>query len=211
MSAPPASPGPKRVRRSHAERSGETRMRILDAAVQCIATEGLPRTNLARIAERAGLSLGAIQHQFGDKSGVLMAVVERGFERLLDAVARLPVAPPELHGRVAVLVDSIWAHYALPESRAALEIVLQMRGDGDFRARALPYLVRIRGAIDRMWMGFFWEMGAPRARHVRAQRLLFTTLNGLAFESSLVPAMPDLSADLKTLSDTLVRILTEAP
>ena len=56
-------------------------------------------------------------------------------------------------------VHSIWGHYGLPESRAALEIVLQMRAEPEFLARALPYLAEIRGAIDRMWMGLFEELG----------------------------------------------------
>jgi AcrR family transcriptional regulator len=194
-------------RRTQAERSLASRAQILDAALGCVAEQGFRRTNLARIAERAGLSLGAIQHQFGGKAGVLAAAVEHGFDRLLGVMARRPDGSGDLRRRVRRLVRSVWRHYGLPESRAALEIVLQMRAEPEFLAQALPYLAEIRGAIDRMWMGLFADVGAPRRRHIRAQRLLFTTLNGLAIEATLVPGPPDPGPDLDALADGILRIL----
>ena len=59
-----------------------------------------------------------------------------------------------------------------------------------------------------MWMGLFWEAGASRAQHIRAQRLLFTMLNGLAVEATLMPAMPDTARDLETLTQGIVQMLT---
>jgi len=193
--------------RSHAQRSGETRARVLEAAVQCIAEDGFQRTHLAEIASRAGVSVGAIQHQFSDKAGVLAAVVAHGFDALVSEVVRLPADSGELPGRVARLVEATWTHYAQPQSRAALEIALQMRSDPEFQSVSAPHLAQIRGAIDRMWMGFFWDLEASRGQHVRAQRLLFTTLNGLIVESMLIPMRTDASRDLETLADSIVRIL----
>ena len=42
---------------------------------------------------------------------------------------------------------------------------------------------------------------------MRAQRLLFTTLNGLAVEGMLLPGEPDARADLTLLTDGILRIL----
>lgn len=193
--------------RSHAQRSGETRARVLEAAFQCIAEDGFQRTHLTQIASRAGLSVGAIQHQFGDKAGVLAAVVAHGFDTLVNEVVRLPVDSSELPRRVARLVETMWEHYARPQSRAALEIALQMRSDPEFQSVSAPHLTQIRGAIDRMWMGFFWDVPATRGQHVRAQRLLFTALNGLTLEAMLIPVSADVSGDLETLADGIVRIL----
>jgi AcrR family transcriptional regulator len=152
--------------------------------------------------------VGAIQHQFGDKAGVLAAVVGRGFDALITQVVQLPADPGELPVRVGRLVETIWRHYALPQSRAAIEIAIQMRSDREFLSVSVPYLARIRGAIDRMWMGFFWDVHAARSQHVRAQRLLFTTLNGLIVEDMLMPISTDVTGDLEILADGIVRILT---
>lgn len=207
MSAQNASSLPTPASRRQEDRSGATRARILDAAMACVAEEGFARTGLARIAARAGVSVGAIQHQYGGKEAVLLAVVERGFDELLAEVARLTSARGDLAERVATLVRALWARYEQPPARAALEILLQMRGESGFVERALPYVGGIRGAIDRMWMGHFRALPASRSQHVRAQRLLFTTLNGLTLEAALLPAMPDVADDLEILAEGIVRIL----
>jgi AcrR family transcriptional regulator len=186
--------------RSQLARSEATRARVLDAAVACIAEEGFQPTNLARIAERAGLTTGAIQHQFGDKAALLAAVVERGFERLVDRLARLPGGAAPLDERVTSLVRALWEGYDAATTRASLEILLAMRSDAAFHRRSLGFLTRVRERIDRLWMGTFWDLRIGRAAHVEAQRLVFTTLNGLALERILVPGMPDPELDLERLA-----------
>ena len=56
-----------RVRRSQAERSAETRTRILAAGIDSIADVGLQRSTAAEIACSAGVTWGAVQHHVGDK------------------------------------------------------------------------------------------------------------------------------------------------
>jgi AcrR family transcriptional regulator len=182
---------------------------VLDAAVACIAEEGFQPTHLARIAERAELTTGAIQHQFGDKAALLGAVVERGFDRLVDRVARLPGGAAPLEERVASLVRALWEGYDAATTRASLEILLAMRGDDAFHRRSLGFLARVRERIDRLWMGTFWDLEIDRARHVEAQRLVFTTLNGLALERILVSSMPDLEPDLLRLDRGVLAIMRE--
>jgi AcrR family transcriptional regulator len=209
MSSPSPRASSPAGRRRQSERSGETRARVIDAAVACVAEEGFRSTNLARIATRAGVSTGAIQHHFGDKASVLAAVVERSFEDLAADVARLPAEGRRLSDRLERFVDVLWAHYLAPESRASMEILIQMRGEEEFRRRSLPYLARIRHTIDRMWMGLFWDSEVSRERHVAGQRLLFTTLNGLAVEKVLFPDAAPASADLEMLRSRILQLLEE--
>ena len=106
--------GESRGRRIQIERSQSTRVRVLTAVVDCIVKEGLPRTNFTRIAERAGISVGSIQHQFGDKAGVLIAVVESGFEDLLREVGQLHAEPGTLRARLRGVVETMWRHRSVP-------------------------------------------------------------------------------------------------
>ncbi|MBY0440657.1 MAG: TetR family transcriptional regulator, partial [Mycobacteriaceae bacterium] len=46
------------VRRTQAERSAATRIRLLDATVDCLATYGYAGTTTPRVAELAGLTRG---------------------------------------------------------------------------------------------------------------------------------------------------------
>lgn len=192
-------------------RGEATRARVLDAAVACIAAEGFQASNLSRIARRAGMTTGAIQHQFGDKATLLAEVVERGYERLVDRLARLPGGKPTVAERVAALVGALWEGYDAASTRASLEILLAMRGDEAFQRRSLGFVSSMAERIDRLWMGTFWDIPCPRGRHVEAQRLVFTTLNGLALERILVPGSPDPKPDLARLVRGVLAILEEEP
>src|SRR5712675_230963 len=64
-----ATPG--RGRRTQAERRAATRTALLDAAIDCLVAEGYANTTTRRIAERAGLTPGALQHHFVSKAELL--------------------------------------------------------------------------------------------------------------------------------------------
>lgn len=195
------------VSRSPFARSEATRTRVLDAAVDCIVEEGFQASNLSRIARYAGMTTGAIQHQFGDKATLLSEVVERGFARMVDRLARLPGGDLPVEDRVAALVGALWDGYDAASTRASLETLLAMRGDEAFQRRSLEFLSSMRERIDRLWMGTFWDVDCGRGSHVEAQRLVFNTLNGLALERILVPWMPDPAPDLARLSRGVLAIL----
>jgi AcrR family transcriptional regulator len=201
------SAAPPKHRRTQAERSDATRARVIEAAIVCVAEEGFRATQLSGIARRAGVTTGAIQHHFGDKLSVLASVVEHGFDDLEAEVADLPGQDQTLTDQVARFVETLWRRYLGAESRAAIEILIHLRSDPAFRERALPTLTRVRSAIDAMWMGLFRDSTRPRARHVVAQRLLFTTLNGLALERILLADGPEPRSDLDLLVERIVDLL----
>jgi AcrR family transcriptional regulator len=184
---------------------------VLDAAVACIAREGFQASNLSRIAREAGMTTGAIQHQFGDKATLLAGVVERGFERMVDHLARLPGGHPSLEVRVEALVGALWRGYDAESTRASVEILLALRGDDAFQRRSLAFLAQMRERIDRLWMGTFWDVECARASHLEAQRLVFSVLNGLALEHLLVPALPDPATDLARIVRGVLAILDGGP
>jgi AcrR family transcriptional regulator len=78
-------------RRTHAERTALMRERVMLAVVEVIADVGFARTTAAEIARRAGVTWGAVQHHFGDKDGILMAVLEESFSHFADELGE--VAP----------------------------------------------------------------------------------------------------------------------
>jgi AcrR family transcriptional regulator len=200
---------PAPTARTQIARSESTRARVLDAAITCVAEEGFQSSNLTRIARYAGMTTGAIQHQFGDKATLLAEVIERGFERLVDRLARLPGGALPVAERVDALVGALWEGYDASSTRASLEILLAMRGDEAFQRRSLEFVAGMAQRIDRIWMGTFWDIDCPRGRHVEAQRLVFSTLNGLALERILAPGMPDTARDLARLSRGVLAILEE--
>ena len=59
------------------ERTRHSRDRILRAAADLIAERGYQQTSLVDVASRSGVSRGSIPWHFGDKQGLLEAVVEQ--------------------------------------------------------------------------------------------------------------------------------------
>ena len=197
--------------RSAAARSEATRKRVVEAAIACIAEEGFQASNLSRIARYAGMTTGAIQHQFGDKTTLLAEVVERGFEQMIDRLARMPGGEDPLAARVSKLVEALWSGYDAAGTRASLEILFAMRGDAAFHEHSIAFLSAMRQRVDRLWMGTFWDAPCGRAGHIEAQRAVFATLNGLALERILVPGMPDPAPDLARLARHALALLEARP
>lgn len=71
----------RRTRRTQAERTEETRARILDAAVHVLSTRGYAGFRTAEVATQAGVSRGALTHHFPSRDELLVAVVADVFRR----------------------------------------------------------------------------------------------------------------------------------
>ncbi|AHH96513.1 TetR/AcrR family transcriptional regulator [Kutzneria albida] len=65
---------------------GDLRRALLDAAVEMIEESGPAALSLRELARRAGVSHAAPAHHFGDKQGLLTALVVQGFELLGQAL-----------------------------------------------------------------------------------------------------------------------------
>jgi AcrR family transcriptional regulator len=74
------------TRRTQAQRTAATRARLLEAGRQLFATDGYAAVPTQAIVDAAGVTRGALYHQFDDKSGLFAAVYE-AVER--DLVTRI--------------------------------------------------------------------------------------------------------------------------
>ena len=69
------------------DRQERTRSDVLQAAGELIAGGGVESLSMRRLAERAGVAVGTLYNQFGDRDGILVAFVSNGLdglERSLD-------------------------------------------------------------------------------------------------------------------------------
>lgn len=69
------------------ERSRQSRELILSAAADLFAENGYHSTSLVDVAERSGVSRGSIPWHFGDKLGLLRAVVEQLHHDMAESMA----------------------------------------------------------------------------------------------------------------------------
>jgi AcrR family transcriptional regulator len=79
-------PVEKRERKTKAAQAEATRATILDVAQQLFSERGYAATLAEDVAEQAGVTRGALQHHFGDKRGLFLAVVARLSDRILARI-----------------------------------------------------------------------------------------------------------------------------
>lgn len=106
-----------------------TRPRMIAAAFECILDLGLYRATSNEIARRAGLTWGAIQRQFGTREGLMLAVFEDGWDRLLAAQRDAHIDGDTTEKRVRSLFRALASYYGTPEAFVDMQIALELRKD----------------------------------------------------------------------------------
>ena len=133
MVAPVATP--ERGHRTQAERRDATRAALLDAAIDCLVEEGYANTTTRRIAERAGVTPGAVHHHFAGKAELLRSAVRRVGERFRqEMLAYGPPDAPSIRASAEQILDRAWALHRGPFFQASMELWVAARTDDDLRA-----------------------------------------------------------------------------
>jgi AcrR family transcriptional regulator len=200
----------RRVRRSHAERTADTRGRILSATIDCIAELGFQRTTTLEITRRAGVTWGAVQHHFGDKDGILLAVLEDSFRRFEARLEDILVARMSLAERTSLFLERTWQHFASREYASTFEILLDhLRRPDLYAAREPSWQARMFRAFDRVWRRLFQDAPLSRGGHRVLQHYTVSVLSGLASTLMLEgPGAHLREGELALLESTLVRELS---
>ncbi len=163
-------------RRSNAERTAQTRARLMDAVVESIAEVGLARTTAPEIARRAGVTWGAVQHHFGGKDGMLVSVLDDSFRRLAERLEGIPIEGTTLEKRASLFIDRAWEHFGGAHYRSTYEILVHYLGHDDSR----DWRDRMSRDWDRIWRRLFADARLPSRRHFVLQHYTVAVLSGLA-------------------------------
>lgn len=98
------------MRRTQDQRKAETRQRLLQAAGELIAERGVAGASVDALAEAADRTSGAIYAHFGDKEGLLVALLDEWKDATGDAVRAEFEATSDEGERLAAL----WQNFVSP-------------------------------------------------------------------------------------------------
>ncbi|MEK7265748.1 MAG: helix-turn-helix domain-containing protein, partial [Pseudomonadota bacterium] len=122
---------------------------VCDAATAHLAEFGYHRTSVGKIAERAGVSQGALQHHYPTKDDLVAAIADCILTRSVKwfSIARLELARgPDAFAEV---VRRSWREQFCSDDYAAiLEILIASRTHPALLSRIAPALARWRSRID---------------------------------------------------------------
>lgn len=187
-------------------RADRTRDAVLDETVRCVVEEGFAAASAKHIAERAGVTWGVVQYHFGDRDGLLMAVVDRGFTELLKLLrSSLPPRSGDQtrRKRVELVVHAAWEAFSSPTSRASLEILIGTRAMRD--KRATRHLVELHRAITDLSADIAEGLDSPHAAAIGD--LIWATMRGLVITQLVMAGPLRNSRELTALVDVICSYL----
>ncbi|WP_308114603.1 TetR/AcrR family transcriptional regulator [Rhodococcus opacus] len=97
--------GATKARAPQQGRGVATRLKLLDAAIECLSELGWRDTTVTVVTKRAGVSRGAVQHYFTDRDGLFAAAVEHVADTRLAELRRRASSFPTGKGRTLAIVE----------------------------------------------------------------------------------------------------------
>jgi AcrR family transcriptional regulator len=168
-------------------RSSELVAAILDAAAQVLAREGAQRFTTARVAERAGVSIGSLYQYFPNKAAILFRLQSDEWRQTTDMLGGILAdaqKPP-----LARLRSLVHAFLRSECEEAAMRVALH---DAAPLYRDAPEALAARASGDRIVELFMLEAlpCAPEATRALAGDLISTTLGNVGKQFSETDRSP---------------------
>jgi len=119
----------ERRRVPNAERSARTREKLILATIYCLYEFGYHQTTTVLVAKRAGVSRGAMLHQFSNKAEMMLATAQY-ISTLRGELHRARLEPLETsEEKFMELIDILWEAMLSPSGVARIELMLSSRSD----------------------------------------------------------------------------------
>lgn len=193
------------------KRGRQTRARLLDVAIGCLADGGGEPVSANRIAKDAGVTWGTVQHQFGDLDGLWVAVITEIHSRSWVSRPEEPTRSGTVRERVEAAINSVWLYLDTTEGRALTALRTSLPARRSDVAAEYPRTAEAFAARELDWIeGFDYLMDGldldPDKLH-RVRCLLPAAIRGLSNERE-IGFTSDLDVARAALTDAVVALLT---
>lgn len=174
----------KRPRRSQGERSGEMRERLAKATFDIIAARGFSSLRTAAVAERAGVSQGALLHHFETKDGLTLATVEYAFAQA-SATTEQIIADGLAKGvdPIDLMLRDFRTYFFNDDFWVSLDITINASKDPALKEGIREIVPRYRLGVYRRWVGILSENGWSVADAEEIVRMSAALTTGLGIRT----------------------------
>ena len=117
-----------------------TRAHVLDAARDFVEQHGVEQLSMRRLADEAGVSVRTLYNHFGDKEGLLAALIQRSLDSMDVAVHQLSATDP---------IERIWEAITLSIDKVVADIPKAV-------VRAVLMDDRLLDQVNLRWSG--WDL-----------------------------------------------------
>jgi AcrR family transcriptional regulator len=199
-----------------------TRNRVIDAAVACILERGFYRASSNEIARRAGVTWGVIQHHFGTREELLLAVLRQDYQRFIAGLASAKITGETTAERLASLAELVWSYYGRPEYVATMQIQLNLSRDPQCLQATIDAMQQLQQQLRDQWARLVHESAAGGAPLPPAlARAVLRVFRGMAVGDAIalhgpeqivahIPSTRQLLADRLVVIDALASAIDSA-
>jgi AcrR family transcriptional regulator len=190
------SPASEQRRR---EQRAQVRRSILDATEALLLEEGEERFSMRRLVERCGYTAPTLYHHFGDKTGLIDALLDERFERLARQLKRVPRGGDSVGYLRAIGLAFVRFGLRNPTHHRLL-----------FAPRAQPHApprsaLEVQEMLEQAWTEL-WEEGRLRAGDAGAAgQAMYCLLYGLTARRLARPDHPWSKTGIEDALDALLR------
>ncbi|QHS10793.1 TetR/AcrR family transcriptional regulator [Sinimarinibacterium sp. NLF-5-8] len=196
-SAPPS-------RRRQAERSEQTRARILDATLDCLAQYGYAGTGVAQVIAQAGVSRGAWSHHFASMNALIVAAAEHLMQRVYAQLGQVMRAVAQPQPTADTLLRSVWRDFFVSEvNEIYLQLLIAARHAPELANTLRALSDRLAGHLDQLAATQVAATSAAVLQPLETLALSRWVLRGLALDAPLMP-----QAHIEQALDAWIRLLS---
>lgn len=200
----PDTPAPARRRGQRAQQADATRDHLIGTAIGVLGARSYHGATVFEVAKAAGVTHGAVQHHFGSKAALMMAVTDAilrdsGPDGVAWPAAGLPLAE-RCHG----LVLALWQRaYASQRFLAAWAVYFGSAGEPDLRGHVARQRHALAQALHDRFLQVLPELRAS-ADAVALVQLVLSALRGLGVVRLFNSPGPGEAAQLQLLGRLLL-------
>lgn len=164
----------RKPRRTQAERTDETRGKVLDAAVAVLRSKGYAGLRTDEVARVAQVSRGAMQYHFETKDSLVLAAAEHLLRDGLDRGCSRARAAVAAGDPFEAIIQDCLDFFLGPDFSTVLDLVLAGSKDQALREQIYAHTRASRLGVEAAWLDVLCEHGIARDK---AESLLWLTVS----------------------------------
>ncbi len=188
-------------------KSAQTRVAVLDAAVECLAAQGYSRTTTQLIAQTASISRGAMMHHYATKQELIDSVIDYTFFKRMELfAAEIKRLSDRERVEEQVGIELFWQTLLTREYQAYLELAIAARTDAELRAIFEPKARRFDTVWREATLKLFPEWADKPDRLMIAIDFCQAAMEGLLLNRSIWEPRERRVAVRKMVSDAILAL-----
>lgn len=174
-----------RRRKTQQERTAETTESLLKATIDLLHDRGFYRMSTVEIAERAGVSRGALNHHFTSKEEIVVSAIR---QQLRDSTARLhkmALTIREEGGSTDRIVDFIWSLMTDRLYYVTMEYMPEARHNEDFKSEIVVVVKEFHEGLNAVWAELANQIGADVKRTSTVMNATMCLVRGMIAQTTI--------------------------